>query len=280
MGITLSIIIPVGDASRLEACRRSVDASIFAYEGEVRPEIIEVMDETHRGVDWARNEGLCRSTGEWIAWVDCDDEVAPDWFSALAGALQNGPDVVALDAVTADGRSLAYRREAGMIPPETFAADLLREVRGGAQCWRMCVKKELYNGLSFKGRVYEDYGLFLEMCGRIRSVLHLAGPLYRYQVHTDSLARFGGAVADAAGMRLLELNERVGGLPERLRQAAHSGWSLRAADWLLHARGGRHERGAIRRALRMRIGPLLRDAEVPLKLKVKTLIAAFGGLTG
>ena len=81
-------------------------------------------------------------------------------------------------------------------------------------------------------------------------------------------------------MRLLELNERVGGVPKRLRQAAHSGWSLRAADWLLHARGGRHEREAIRKVLRMRIGVLLRDAEVPLKLKVKAVIAAFGGLTG
>lgn len=272
MDITLSIIIPVGDASRLEACRRSIDASVAAYEGEVRPEIIAVMDETHRGVDWARNEGLRRATGDWIAWVDCDDDVAPSWFSALADALQTRPDVVALDAVTSDGRSLAYRREAGMIPSDLFVADILREVRGGAQCWRMCVRKELYNGLSFKGRVYEDYGLFLEMCGRIRMVQHLAGPLYRYQIHADSLARLNEN-GPAAGARLLELLPMVESVPASKWQAAQSGWALRASDWLLHA-ACRDGKKSIRKALRKRILSLFRDAEIPLKLKVKALVAS------
>ena len=271
MDVTISIIIPVGDRSYLARCRECIDASVAAYRGEVWVEVIEVMDEEHRGVDWARNEGLRRATGDWIAWVDCDDEVDTGWFPALAEAItRHQPDVVVLDAVTQNGYDLAYRRNAGDVTPAVFVSDILREVRGGAQCWRMCMKRSLYAGHEFKGQVYEDYGLFLEVCGGIRSVWHLVGHHYCYHVHAGSLARSSGEVGEAAGEWLLALAETVERMPEHMRYAARVGWTLRAADWLLHAKS-RYGRDEMKKKIRKELWAVLCDSEVPLKLIVKVL---------
>ena len=65
-------IILVNDGSTdgsLSICRR--------YEAQ-HPHI-RVVDLPHRGVAAARNAGLEAARGSYIAWVDADDLVSPDW---------------------------------------------------------------------------------------------------------------------------------------------------------------------------------------------------------
>ena len=48
------------------------------------PEFVVARHELNRGVGEARNTGLAHATGEWVAWVDADDAVTPEWFARLA----------------------------------------------------------------------------------------------------------------------------------------------------------------------------------------------------
>ncbi|MCG5473296.1 glycosyltransferase family 2 protein [Sinorhizobium fredii] len=44
------------------------------------------------GLSLARNEGLARCKGEWVAFVDDDAVPNPDWYEELLSVLRNAPD--------------------------------------------------------------------------------------------------------------------------------------------------------------------------------------------
>jgi len=78
----ISVIVPTVGRDSLALCRT-------ALERQTRPpdEIVIVVDEFRRGVVWARNEGIARSSGDVIAFAD-DDVIPPaDWLERLVGAL-------------------------------------------------------------------------------------------------------------------------------------------------------------------------------------------------
>ena len=97
----VSVIIPIGCRDFLEDCRRSVYSSIEKCAANVKCEVVEVFDDERKGVSWARNEGLKRANGDWIAWVDCDDIVEENWFSEIADAIEYhaDSDIIQFDAV-------------------------------------------------------------------------------------------------------------------------------------------------------------------------------------
>ncbi len=52
-------------------------------------EIHVVLDTALRGVGWARNEGLRRSSGDIIAFLDDDTIPPPHWLESMVAAMQN-----------------------------------------------------------------------------------------------------------------------------------------------------------------------------------------------
>lgn len=80
--IKVSVIIPtIG--------RSSIDRSLEAIDRQTeRPdEVIVVRDELRQGAGWARNEGIRRSHGELVAFLDDDCEPPSDWVEKLADAI-------------------------------------------------------------------------------------------------------------------------------------------------------------------------------------------------
>lgn len=101
--IDISIVVPVfNSAETLGRCLRAIQSQSFekyellicndgstddsiricqkAAAGDGRLKIIEL---SHGGVSFARNEGLERAVGEYIAFADSDDVPEPDWLSSL-----------------------------------------------------------------------------------------------------------------------------------------------------------------------------------------------------
>jgi glycosyltransferase involved in cell wall biosynthesis len=73
----------------------STDASVAIAES-FRPRIptLRVIDASRRrGAGPARNHGVEQALGDWIAFCDADDEVAPDWLALMAAALAQHPFV-------------------------------------------------------------------------------------------------------------------------------------------------------------------------------------------
>lgn len=61
----------------------------------VRDERIMVIHKENSGLSAARNDGIDRAAGDWIAFVDSDDWCEPDYYEKLLEAAgENAPDVI------------------------------------------------------------------------------------------------------------------------------------------------------------------------------------------
>lgn len=108
----VSIIIPVYNAaSYIERCVQSillqdvknrelilVDDGSKDNSGAICNTIaaehdnVQVIHQPNGGVSSARNTGLDHATGEWIAFVDADDQVPPDALGQFEKALESNPE--------------------------------------------------------------------------------------------------------------------------------------------------------------------------------------------
>ena len=110
----MSVIIPVYNASNyLVACLSSVLAQTFQsfevicindgstdrsleilQDFRKRDARIQVLQSKHEGVSSARNAGLDAARGEFILFLDADDEIFPDALQLLIGRMFDSVDAV------------------------------------------------------------------------------------------------------------------------------------------------------------------------------------------
>lgn len=271
----ISIIVPVGNEAEWKTCEASLRTSIAAADGKVEAELLPCWDLEHKGAYVARNEGLKRATGDWIAWVDCDDVVEIEWLSEIVGAIvrvERGErvDVIQFDATEVkDGktRPLTYATQ-GLVSGEDFARELLRNDGMPAWLWTRVFRRELFDGASFNGRVKQDYQMFLQILPRIRQVWSIGKPLYRYIRHGHGLSNYVQQMDyHAAGA---EFEAQIAKLPAAWLTDAQIGLALTMADVAVHSKGDNGSRFFVRKYL----GAVLLDRKVPFRLKIKALLAA------
>jgi glycosyltransferase involved in cell wall biosynthesis len=86
-------VMPVGVEAEIVVVDNSADgetAQALADEGGLK-----VVHEPRPGVAQARNAGLAAARGEWIAFLDDDEEAGPGWLAALTKvAAESGADAV------------------------------------------------------------------------------------------------------------------------------------------------------------------------------------------
>lgn len=271
----ISIIVPVGNEAEWKTCEASLLASIAAVGEKVEAELLPCWDLEHKGAYVARNEGLRRATGDWIAWVDCDDVVEVEWFSEIVGAIgcvERGErvDVIQFDATEVkDGktRPLTYAKQ-GLVSGEDFARELLRNDGMPAWLWTRVFRRELFDGASFNGRIKQDYQMFLQILPRIRQVWSIGKPLYRYIRHGHGLSNYVQQMDyRVAGA---EFEALIAKLPAAWLTDAQIGLALTMADVAMHSKDDNGSRFFVRKYLRR----ILLDVKVPFRLKIKALLAA------
>ncbi len=139
---------------------------------------------TNQGIAAATNAAAALAEGEYLAFLDHDDELAPDALYRIAAAINEAsPDVLYSDE---DLVNLESRHLDTFYKP-AFNRELLR---GHNYITHFLVtRRELFHqcgGLSSAFDGAQDYDLALKLTEGERKVAHIPRSLYRWRAHDDS----------------------------------------------------------------------------------------------
>lgn len=152
---------------------------------------VKVIHKNNEGVSSARNEGLKRCKGEYVAFVDSDDYVEKDYLECLYQKLrENNADIAACNFsyVFKDGR----KQEENQLKSKCM---LLNDDLNYCQnsflyyIWGKIFKKEMLKDLSFDTRlsVAEDSLFVAEVIKKSGKLYYEQEPLYMYRMNPNSV---------------------------------------------------------------------------------------------
>lgn len=169
---------------------RSSDATGTVLRSIADPRLRVIAHAENRGVSAARNTGLAAATGEFIAFLDADDEWEPDFLARMHAARGDAEAVLCgRTVVLPDGTErVAYSRRQGLLSGDECAEGMMT----GAVTpfpWDKVIARSAFTGLSYPEDIhrFEDQAVGMIVLARVSRVVSLPDALVRYHVGGGSL---------------------------------------------------------------------------------------------
>lgn len=160
---------------------------------------ISVIHKENKGVSTARNRGLEVANGEFIMFVDGDDQIHPNMIEWLLEAIQSGDyDFSMAYGVKMKGalQEIEEKIENNDLPvpakKEIFQSDYMKGMYDSLDfqyhvIWNKLYRRSFVMGLFFRETKAEDVDWLNRMALRMRSAVVLDAELYYYIQRMDSL---------------------------------------------------------------------------------------------
>ncbi len=121
----------------------------------------KIIHQKNRGLGGARNAGIQEACGQYVWFVDPDDEIAPNSIEKILSCL-HGQDVAVFDYVNIDrkGNKCSYSSMRDAVQ-DVCGADLIKNVMV-SQAWRSVYRRDflIKNGIFFRERFLHEDGEF------------------------------------------------------------------------------------------------------------------------
>ncbi len=202
-----SIVVPVykPNLRQLDCCIRSVlyqtyphwqlclvDDGSASAEVQQRLQFWEQEDprinikfhQNNRGISQATNTGAKMATGDFLGFLDNDDELSFDCLEQIAAALEKSPaDFLYTDEalISTDGATLSLFRKPAYNSSLLLSHNYITHF--------MVVRKELFElvgGCDSACDGAQDYDLALKISEKASKIRHIAKPLYRWRASENS----------------------------------------------------------------------------------------------
>ena len=149
------------------------DGSDFPYLAAY-PEIQVIRFEKNGGVSAARNAGLDRAKGEWVAFIDADDLIADDYVKRILAELAYKPDYVYLSWKTFGGGwdyEVILKSPKDKFPPFNLC------------CWNRVYKRSMIGAVRFneKKKIAEDAEFIASVKEEGKKKAFIGTPIYFYR---------------------------------------------------------------------------------------------------
>lgn len=209
----ISIIVPIyGVENYLNECIQSIvkqtisDIEILLVDdgspdrcGEIceewaaRDERIIAIHKENGGVSSARNSALKKASGEFIAFVDSDDWLAPDYVEKLLNALQNNNADIAMCSSWSVGKDNSrpashLPEKAEIIDASKYSERFLTWLGAYSVVWNKMFKRELFDQVCFRENVlFEDMIFMGDILQRVQKIAYIPEQLYFYRMRKSSI---------------------------------------------------------------------------------------------
>ncbi|MCI9272412.1 MAG: glycosyltransferase [Clostridiales bacterium] len=154
-----------------------------------------IVDKQNGGVSSARNAGVKEAAGEYIAFLDSDDYLKPDYLERLyQRAQETGADVICCNYTLDMSESkrlitLPIQLPAGLYSTERLMRSLLKDVRMHYFLWNKLWKRTLFteHGIEFPDMFFEDIATTPRLMYFANKVAVLKGSYYYYMQRKGSI---------------------------------------------------------------------------------------------
>ena len=240
----ISVIVPVYNVERsLDRCVRSITEQTYRHleiilvddgspdecprmcdEWAGQDDRIRVVHKPNGGLSDARNAGLNVMHGDFVAFVDSDDYVEPDYVDSLYVGIADAD--MSVCSIICEDSAGKLRKGSEPITEKRSAVSSEEYLRHALLDWRLVVAcnklyaASIWNQLRFPvGRVHEDEYVLHQVVGRCKNINVLPDGLYHYVSTDNSITHSGFSIRNL----------------DRL-EALCSGWSTAWAKTIGNAR--------------------------------------------
>ena len=157
-----------------------------------RDERLEVIHKQNGGLSDARNVGINKAKGEYIAFVDSDNYIEKSMYKDMYNLIdKRKADVCICNFYNVEGNNKILKNPNKGIQEYdkiSILKEILLDTKIQSYAWNKLYKKEVFNNIKYPvGRKYEDIGTTFYILEKCNKIIVTGKPEYYYLNRKDSI---------------------------------------------------------------------------------------------